>query len=301
MTTDARVCPRCSSPMVLRTAKNGEYAGQQFWGCSTFPRCWARIGIKGQAMAVDEAGAAPPNIAGASAQARYERTRQQHAERIRRGWPLLIGVTLIFMFGMYLFVDAMADPLWGAVAAMFVGVAMLVTIDRLDLARSWRIGAEGERKTAAYLAPLEDAGFIIRHDRRMPGYGGNVDHIAIGPTGVWVIETKRYRGSVEVYGDRLEINGQPRDRIVDQVYKEAVAVQIALGDRLTELGVTVVPILCLHRAKLGWTDKSLKGVRIVDGRGLAKLLRTGPERLTSDQVSGLAADVDRLFRPPLRS
>jgi hypothetical protein len=35
----ARLCPRCGSPLVLRTARSGSRAGQQFWGCSTFPKC----------------------------------------------------------------------------------------------------------------------------------------------------------------------------------------------------------------------------------------------------------------------
>lgn len=32
-------CPRCSSPLVLRTAKKGPNAGQEFYGCSNFPKC----------------------------------------------------------------------------------------------------------------------------------------------------------------------------------------------------------------------------------------------------------------------
>lgn len=32
-------CPKCGATMVLRTAHRGERAGQQFWGCSTYPRC----------------------------------------------------------------------------------------------------------------------------------------------------------------------------------------------------------------------------------------------------------------------
>jgi len=36
-----RNCPRCGSPMVLRTSKQGKNAGSQFWGCSTFPKCKA--------------------------------------------------------------------------------------------------------------------------------------------------------------------------------------------------------------------------------------------------------------------
>lgn len=35
----ARQCPKCSSPMVLRTAKSGSQAGCTFWGCSQFPKC----------------------------------------------------------------------------------------------------------------------------------------------------------------------------------------------------------------------------------------------------------------------
>lgn len=36
-----RRCPRCGSPMVLRTVKAGARAGERFWGCSTFPKCRA--------------------------------------------------------------------------------------------------------------------------------------------------------------------------------------------------------------------------------------------------------------------
>ncbi len=32
-------CPLCSKPMRQRTARKGPHAGQQFWGCSTYPDC----------------------------------------------------------------------------------------------------------------------------------------------------------------------------------------------------------------------------------------------------------------------
>jgi len=37
--TTERKCPACGSNMVLRTAKRGPGAGNQFWGCSTYPKC----------------------------------------------------------------------------------------------------------------------------------------------------------------------------------------------------------------------------------------------------------------------
>lgn len=40
-----RRCPRCGHDMVVRTARQGEGAGRQFWGCSRFPRCRATAAI----------------------------------------------------------------------------------------------------------------------------------------------------------------------------------------------------------------------------------------------------------------
>ena len=39
--TSSVACPACGSDMVLRTAQKGSHAGQNFWGCSTFPKCRA--------------------------------------------------------------------------------------------------------------------------------------------------------------------------------------------------------------------------------------------------------------------
>ena len=33
------ICPRCGSPLVLRTAKKGANSRNQFYGCSAFPKC----------------------------------------------------------------------------------------------------------------------------------------------------------------------------------------------------------------------------------------------------------------------
>lgn len=36
---EERVCPRCGGELVLRTATRGENAGNQFYGCSNYPKC----------------------------------------------------------------------------------------------------------------------------------------------------------------------------------------------------------------------------------------------------------------------
>lgn len=39
MSMTGQLCPKCGSLMVMRTAKQGANAGNQFWGCSKFPQC----------------------------------------------------------------------------------------------------------------------------------------------------------------------------------------------------------------------------------------------------------------------
>jgi hypothetical protein len=38
---------------------------------------------------------------------------------------------------------------------------------------------------------------VVLHDRRIPGRRSNIDHLVIARSGVWVVDTKRYRGKVE--------------------------------------------------------------------------------------------------------
>ena len=34
-----KLCPKCESELVVRTAEKGAGAGKQFWGCSTYLKC----------------------------------------------------------------------------------------------------------------------------------------------------------------------------------------------------------------------------------------------------------------------
>src|SRR5687767_11986945 len=65
-------------------------------------------------------------------------------------------------------------------------------------AERWRRGAEGEEATAAALAALPSS-WIVIHDVVWPGRKlANIDHIAVGPSGVFVIDSKNWSGHVRV-------------------------------------------------------------------------------------------------------
>lgn len=53
--SEGPVCRKCSSPMVRRRAKSGANAGQEFWGCSAFPKCRSIITVSAQQSAPADA------------------------------------------------------------------------------------------------------------------------------------------------------------------------------------------------------------------------------------------------------
>jgi hypothetical protein len=59
----------------------------------------------------------------------------------------------------------------------------------------------------------------------------------------------------------------------------------------------VTPLICIHRADLGWFKIEVDGVRIVGPRELVKLLRKAPVLLTPDGVTRLADQIDRSLAP----
>ena len=52
-------CPKCGGPMVLRTAKRGPNAGNQFWGCTAYPKCKGTVDLESRNE--DEPAAAIPS------------------------------------------------------------------------------------------------------------------------------------------------------------------------------------------------------------------------------------------------
>jgi hypothetical protein len=144
---------------------------------------------------------------------------------------------------------------------------------------SWRRGAEGEEHAARRLnALLRGRGVMLVHDRRMPGSRANIDHLAVGPGGVTVIDTKRMRGRVRVHREgglfaesreRLIVGGRDRTHLIEGVCRQVAVVTELLGG-----GVGVIGAMCFIESELPLFSKpKLEGVRIAGPRGVARLAR----------------------------
>jgi len=159
-----------------------------------------------------------------------------------------------------------------------------------EQARTWQRGAHGERHTARLLDRLTRDGYVVFHDLAVPGSPANVDHLVIGPSGVFVIDSKQWTGSIHQGADGLVWhNHYPLDRTLETVRWEAQQVSRALGSRAAAL-------LCVHGAYVQGGGLHAQGVAIVPAHLLRSAL--GDDRVLSDaDVELLATTAWTRLRP----
>lgn len=163
-------------------------------------------------------------------------------------------------------------------------------------AAAWAKGAEGERRVAMTLETLEAHGVVAIHDRLLRRDGrANIDHIAVGPPGVYVIDAKYYDGCLWV-GDRAaRVNNIDLAEVLRGARRQAAHVAEALRAAGLDVG-WVTPVVCLvGTARPAGGRKTCYGVELVDARGLRRLLRESPARLDSGVIHRAVATIERAF------
>jgi hypothetical protein len=126
-----------------------------------------------------------------------------------------------------------------------------------------------------------------------PGSRANIDHLVIGPGGVFVIDSKQYRG-------RLQLD--PSGRLWHGRYSLAPTLRAVSfeADRaarvLPDPGVAVVPIVAVHGARVPWGKVVVEGVPVVAAWRLPSMLRQLPAVLGPERVATVADRARVRFR-----
>jgi Nuclease-related domain len=231
---------------------------------------------------------------GGSAQATWRRARAAEWAAWTRNLPWRMAATLGIGAGGGVLGSLLA-PRLGLAAA---GVAAIVAGWALRFrpspdALAWRQGAAGERRTARLLGPLERHGWAVLHDLAVSGSRANIDHLVIGPGGVFVIDSKQYRGRLQLDSSgRLWHGRHPLAPSLRAVSFEADQAAQVLPDP----GVAVVPIVAVHGAEVPWGKVVTDGVPVVAARRLPGMLRQLPTVLGPERVTDLAGQAQVRFR-----
>jgi Nuclease-related domain len=230
---------------------------------------------------------------GASAQAAYQRRRHQEREQRRDGWRWRWrwGIVTAAVLGGGLVVSPALGPVVGWRVAVVAGLLAWwrLWFHSSANARFWRREAAAQRRAAGVLAQLEQEGWLVLHDVALPGWSASLDHLVIGPTGAWAIESWRNGWLLRRRGatGRRALGG-PRPDLSWKV--EAVA------DSLAGAGIPVRPLLCLHSSIRPPGRRGVQGIPLVVLRRLPDLVRRGP-RLQPLQVERASTRALEVLRP----
>lgn len=150
-------------------------------------------------------------------------------------------------------------------------------------------------------------GEIILNDRQVPGGSGNIDHIVVASSGVWIIDTKFWEGKVEYKGasgffdanERLFFDGKDCTYLADNIYAQVIPIAELLNDR----SIPIRPAIVFGNAE--WkstlrvaTSKPYRHNNVVIAWPkalIAEIQRSGP--IDAPHLSSIGRYLDERLRP----
>jgi hypothetical protein len=166
-------------------------------------------------------------------------------------------------------------------APLHTAVARLVGLHTDE--RAWRIGADAELAVARRLRGLGDEWHVL-HSVPVGTHGGDIDHVVIGPGGVFTINTKHHpQARIWVGGDVLQVNGQFQPYVRNSRHEARRAARL-LSERVG-FAVAVHGIVAVKSRQ--FTVKQQPGdgaVTVVAAEAITDTLGALPDALPADDV-----------------
>ena len=199
-------------------------------------------------------------------------------------WPLFI---CFFAMGAFVAAAILGRyPAWFGLA-FFVSLVLTAALWLKGVRRveSYFKGARGEERVARLLETLP-TGWHVFHDFIAGAY--HVDHVVVGPAGVYAVETKNWSGRVTVEEDEVLVGGMLPDRSpLQQARNEADAVKSALT-RAGWDGVNAVePVLCFASDTCVEPCPAVRRVNLFNAARLVGWLVQRPNVLSDNEVARL--------------
>jgi hypothetical protein len=161
-----------------------------------------------------------------------------------------------------------------------------------DDARAWYRGALGERAVARHLALMGTEWHSI-HGIPVGTKGSDIDHLVVGPAGVFSINAKRHFGArVFAGGGSVRVNGQPTQYVRNSQH-EAQRVNKLLSVAVG-YNVEVTPMLVIVDAREVTYGKKKSVVPVMSLFRMARWLRRKPATLSPQQIAELSDAASRL-------
>lgn len=164
--------------------------------------------------------------------------------------------------------------------------------------------AAAQRRTQRRMLMLRPSGFLALHARRIPGSQSVIDHLIIGPPGVFAVDSEYWdrRLAVRVTAGNALYHGpvNKKERLVHARWEAAQASRL-VGTALGE-SIGVRPVMIIYGPRIPWAVATLRGVDVFPGNWVRKYFKRraraiGRQRLSSAQVNRIYEAAQRVLPP----
>jgi hypothetical protein len=210
--------------------------------------------------------------------------RQPRFRRLRNRVLLAIGVALVVGF---LVNEWRVGVTAGVVAAILEAVYRARSHSSVP---AWRRASVAERRTEAQLRKLERMGYRTLHARAIPNSEAQIDHLVVGPTGVYAVDSEKWdrRLPVRVQMGKKLFHGpfDQKTRLNEAKWEASRASELISKSFGRE--VSVVPSLAIYGPAVPWKIMTIRGVDVYQGDRARKWITKRERALT-------ATEIDRIY------
>jgi hypothetical protein len=186
----------------------------------------------------------------------------------------------------------------GITLAVIAGIADTIYRSRTVESHAWtqpgmvdRATWRAQRRTVKQLAAMERAGYVALHRRPIPNSTEVIDHLVVGPTGVYAIDSEKWVKDLPIRTSnqkQLWLGPESKKERLQHAHWEAGQASERLSAKLG-MKITVQPALAVYGPKIPWDVLNVRGVDVFSGDRLRTYLRRRARRksqlpLTSQQI-----------------
>lgn len=220
------------------------------------------------------------------------------------GQPLILALFFVLIAALEwwrFYKDMKPNPVLFTGAAIVVVIYATFRIWRaLPRLRNLRQALEGERAVGQFLERLREQGFQVFHD--VVGDGFNIDHVLVGPSGVFTIETKTWskprsgKAEISFDGEKIRVGGVEPDRNpVIQAKAQATWLKSVLAES-TGRKFEVRPAIVFPGWFVTHPAGAMKDVWVLEPKALPGFLYREPSRLTPEEIKLASFHLSRSIR-----
>jgi MFS family permease len=199
------------------------------------------------------------------------------------------------------------------IAAVYAAVDTVYHAKTVSLIPAAARVTSAQRRTRRRLLLVRPSGYLAVHARAIPGSDSVIDHLVIGPGGVFALDSERWDRRLPIRTVASNSAAGPvlyhgpftqKERLAHARWEAAQAARLLSADLGRE--VSVHPAMVIYGPVVPWTVATLRGVDVFAGRSVGKYFRsrsrpsrrrTGPARLSWEEAGEVFHAAQRVLPP----